>query len=386
MKATNKNLPPPVWERAQGKWEGIYSALAGVDLADAMRARPKTHTACPVHGGRNGDAFRLMADWRESGAMVCNTCGRFPNGIVALAWLKGWTNQQAAAAVDEVLEGGNVTYAPVVERQHSSAEDADKQAGKDEFAMRCLLEAWEGAVPLGHDAAEPVLRYFDRRGLTPMEGPLADLRCHPALGYWEGGKRVGTYPALVALVRQPSGEVATIHRTYLTGDGHKAPVAASAVKKLMPRPSFAPITGAAVRLDEGSGRILHTAEGIETALAVRNITGEATWSGISSTLLPSIEPLPGVESIVIWCDRDPDCQGTDGRIIQGAGRHAAERAVARLEARGLRAMAMLPPALKHPSETVDWNDVVQRFEPQAIRKWPSYHQLRQWLEGARSAR
>ena len=62
------------------------------------------------------------------------------------------------------------------------------------------------------------------------------VRFHPALGYWQRNDRdeaelIGRFPAMVALVTAADGMPVTVHRTYLTADGRKAPV--TEPKKLM---------------------------------------------------------------------------------------------------------------------------------------------------------
>ena len=131
------------------------------------------------------------------------------------------------------------------------------------------------------------------------------VRFHPALGYWQHNDHdeaelIGRFPAMVALVTGADGMPVTVHRTYLTADGRKAPVAEP--KKLMGYPGHR-LVGGAIRLS-APGPVLGVAEGIETALAVHLRTGMPVWSAVSAGLLARLEPPAGTSLVVIWADRD----------------------------------------------------------------------------------
>jgi phage/plasmid primase-like uncharacterized protein len=145
---------------------------------------------------------------------------------------------------------------------------------------------------------------------------------------------------MLALLSDTEGRPATIHRTFLTADGRKAPV--SSPKKLMPHASDRSLIGGAVRMGPASP-VLGIAEGIETALAVHQAMGMAVWSALSCTLLERFHPPGGIEQIVIWADRDEN----------GAGQRSAEALQKKLEAKGIQASIMLP-----PGSGMDWLDVL----------------------------
>lgn len=138
----------------------------------------------------------------------------------------------------------------------------------------------------------------------------------------------------------------TLHRTYLSLDGYKAPV--NSPKKLMPYPNEMRLAGSAVRL-AGVGRTLNLAEGIETALAVQIMTGAATWAATSAHMLERFEPPADVEQLTIWADQD----------ISGRGQNAAEVLAGRLADVDVR--IMLPPVpIPAGSKSIDWLDVLGR--------------------------
>lgn len=145
------------------------------------------------------------------------------------------------------------------------------------------------------------------------------------------------HPAMVAMVSGPDGKPATLHRTYLTEDGHKAAV--EVPRRLMP--GTIP-EGAAIRLfDEGP--VLGIAEGIETALAAASLFGVPTWAAVSSGMLARWIPPDTAREIVVFGDRDP----------KFGGQAAAYALAHRLALRGLKVRVEIPARFG-----ADWNDVL----------------------------
>lgn len=78
---------------------------------------------------------------------------------------------------------------------------------------------------------------------------------------------------MLALVTDDEGRIVTLHRTYLTPEGIKAPV--EAPKKLYAGGA----RGGLIRLGEPSD-VLGIAEGIETALSARTLFKIPVWSDV----------------------------------------------------------------------------------------------------------
>jgi putative DNA primase/helicase len=108
---------------------------------------------------------------------------------------------------------------------------------------------------------------------------------------------------MVGRIRYPDGAGASIHRTYLTEDGHKAPVPQA--KKIM---AGKPLNTGAVRLG-AAGRTLGIAEGIETALAASCRFGVPVWAATNAVLLEAWVPPEGVERVLIAGDNDASFTG-----------------------------------------------------------------------------
>jgi len=184
------------------------------------------------------------------------------------------------------------------------------------------------------------------------------VRFHPALGYWQRNDRnetelVGRYPAMVALVTGADVAPVTVHRTYLTPDGRKAPVPHA--KKLMGYPGGR-LVGGAIRLF-APGPTLGVAEGIETALAVHLRTGMPVWSAVSAGLLARLEPPEKTALVVVWADRDRS----------GTGEAAALALRGRLLGRGIPVAVHLPPEpIPAGAKGIDWADVWCDYTERAV--------------------
>jgi len=224
--------------------------------------------------------------------------------------------------------------------------------------IEALNRVWQQSLDPGDRRAAALRAYLSRRGLSGAELDGRVVRFHPALGYWKKNDRseielAGRYPAMVALVTDAEGAPVTVHRTYLTPDGRKAPVPAP--KKLMGYPGER-LVGGAIRLFAPEP-VLGVADGIETALAVHLKTGMPVWSAISAKLLERLELPAQTSLVVIWADRDRS----------GAGEATAMRLRQRLLRRGISVAVHLPPGpIPARAKGLDWADVWCNHNEQAV--------------------
>jgi phage/plasmid primase-like uncharacterized protein len=330
-----------VREHVIGRWLDVLSHLAP-ELEEAL-GRLGHHVPCPVHGGEDG--FRLFANADMTGGGICNTCGANPDGFALLMWLKGWSFPDALRAVANAL-GLSEGRAPP-SRSHRVA--CAKERGRDPTSLLAAIDrVWDQSLAPNDRRAAPLRAYLERRGLAEARLDAGVVRFHLALGYWtrDGFGRprcIGRLPAMVARVMGPDGPPLTLHRTYLTREGGKAPVAEP--KKLMAAPGA--LSGGAIRLF-ASTKELGVAEGIETALAVHLWTGIPVWSAVSARMLEAVQLPPGIRRVVIWADLDRS----------GAGQYAAVRLRARLSAEGIETSVKLPPGpLPAGAKGLDWADL-----------------------------
>ncbi len=176
-----------------------------------------------------------------------------------------------------------------------------RPAQPDERRRAALQRIWGEAQQI--TAGDPVHLYLRQRGLLlPLADMPAVLRYHPHLAYRDTDGQQTYHPAMLVRVDDANGQGVSLHRTYLTSDGHKAAV--PTVKKLMPAILPGATCGGAIRLYP-AGETLGVTEGIETALAVRLATGLPVWASICAGGMARLLVPPDVRLVVICADHDP---------------------------------------------------------------------------------
>lgn len=335
-----KDIKQEVLKAAQGRWADILAALAP-QLRPALE-KVGRHVPCPVHGGKDG--FRVFKDVDHTGGSICNTCGSNPDGFATLMWANDWSFPVALGAVAGYLRVGNTAAAP--------RSDGERGGDVNDRLRAALNRVWRESVPMHDRDAEPARLYLARRGI--LIHPPEALRFHRALPYYDGDEMIGEFPAVVAMVTGADGNPVTIHRTYLTPDGRKAPV--DSPKKLMSYPKDRRLMGGAIRLARVD-RVLAVAEGIETALAVMEATGLPVWCAVNAHLLANLEPPASVERVLVFADKDRPTE----QHPKGHGQEAAKQLVQRLWESGIKASAIVPSGeIPEGQKSLDWNDVLVR--------------------------
>ena len=250
---------------AAGRWKSIVTSLAP-QLGLAIERLPH-HVSCPVHGGVDG--FRLFKDFDETGGSVCNTCGIQNDGYATLMWVNGWDFKTTHRAIHDMLLGdrANQYRPPVAPPQVVKKEvEVDVQSIRDS-----LNHVWKHSIPLSSSEARPARMYLANRGIRQIDYRKIDsnmIRFAPLLEYYEEGKLLNKYPAIVTMVCDSDGRPSTVHRTYITDSGTKAPIPSP--KKMM-RHCADNLFGAMRITVQGNSKVLAVTEGIETALAVMGV-------------------------------------------------------------------------------------------------------------------
>jgi putative DNA primase/helicase len=265
-----------VKEMAMGHWPQILQAL-GVGRAFLENK----HGPCPLCGGK--DRYRFD-DKNGRGTFYCQ-CGP-GDGFDLLMRLNNWTFPEVASRVEEFLTGTGQTLGS---QKSKTKKDPTLASNKILAGIKSVSEGDE------------VSRYLNSRGLCNIP---ETIMFHPNLYESETGK---TCAGMVAKIQNTSGEVISLHRTFLK-DGMKAPVDS-------PRKVLTPIgtlNGGAVRLYPATS-LVGLAEGIETSIAAREMFGVPIWAVLSTNGMKTFEPPEGIKSILILSDND--------RILQGRRRH-----------------------------------------------------------------
>lgn len=183
--------------------------------------------------------------------------------------------------------------------------------------------------------------YLRGRGLDTAG--VEDLLFHPDLAHFQ--TRAG-YPALVAIVRDRTGEPVGLHRIWLD------PASPAKAALGNPKKSLGSIRGGAIRLFPTTTFVVIT-EGIETALAVRTARSDLpVWAAIAAGHLAECHLPAGIMEILVAADHDAN----------GAGLKAAERLAERLVGEGRRVWIALPPGVD-----TDFADVLATEGANAVR-------------------
>jgi putative DNA primase/helicase len=277
-------------DAARNKWHEILPML-GVDA----KYLTNRHGPCPSCGGK--DRFR-WDNQNGNGTFFCQGCGS-GDAFKLLELVTGQNFPKLAARVDEIA--GNIKEGKPVDK----AQDATKVRRRLQRIGSELRTIQRG---------DPVSQYLHSRGIRDI--PAEFLRLHPGLVYWEQTQKIGNFPAMVAAFRDPSGRLETMHVTYLTPDGHKAPVTKQ--KKVLGKQRG--LAGGAIRLSDIKPHI-GICEGIETALSITALYGQPCWACYSAHALSEFIAPAGIESVTIYADADRSYTG------QAAATAAAKRLI-----------------------------------------------------------
>lgn len=318
--------------RVRGSWRYVL-IQAGVP----EKFLTSSHGPCPCCGGR--DRFR-WDDKNESGSFFCTNCGS-GDGFKLVQLVRGCSPKESLNLVSNLLGvGGNL---PDLRPQLHTREPRESEVQPDKRKKKLIDRVWHESVAISE--GDPAWTYLTATRGLPLFTVPDTLRLHPTLGYWvedapSSYKLLGTYPAMVAAVVSADGDLVSVHRTFLTQDGKKAPVASP--KKLMAPETRGCTMGAAIRLQD-AGHLLAVTEGIETGLAVHLATGYPVWAGVTANGVASLVVPEGVKQVGIFGDND------------SAGQDAALKLASRLCDQGLSVRIVLP-----PEQGTDWLDVYIR--------------------------
>jgi putative DNA primase/helicase len=277
-------------------------------LEGVRPAGPSSWVArCPAHDDRDPS---LSVSVKEGRVLVHCFAGCSADAVLGAVGLT-WKDLRAP---------GPWAWRPPVLRPSRPRPKPEPEAPSPEDRER-WESLWGAAKP-----SHPLLgRYLRARGLS-LEPPPS-LR----LARWK------REPAMVARV-EGQGGLLGLHLTILEPDGRGRKEKRLA-KGSKPR-------GGAIRLYPlEAGQPLALAEGIETALAVREVTGWPVWATIAAEFMKEVVLPSEVKEVVVCADHDK------------AGLEAAHALARRLLREGRRVRIAVPPV-----EGADWLDVLVRVK------------------------
>jgi hypothetical protein len=219
--------------------------------------------------------------------------------------------------------------------QESAGQLPAAPAGSTESARRLFGMS----QPILGTLAETYLR---QRGVTALHGP-ANLRFHPRCYYRpDRDSPTETWPAMIAAVTDPDGNITGAHRTWLDPSGRdKAPVDT-------PRRAMGNLLGNAVRFGVAHD-VMAAGEGIETMLSLRCIMPTMPMvAALSAAHLAAILFPAALRRLYVARDNDP------------AGNAAVANLINRSIAAGIEAI-ILSPGL------ADFNEDIRTLGIDALR-------------------
>lgn len=308
---------------------------------------------------KNAPAYFAVKIVEEASRHLVTLSGKDLQRAVTVADLRQGDRAKVTLIATQTVENQHGTFQfklwgaeklPTLEEERATA-----QAVKDrDVAIRDgIAKFWNATQAFDEDSSVLMRTYLTGRGIKLTKDVAADLRFIPKARYQDPTMKA-QLPAMVAAVRNPAGDIVSLHRTFLNEQGEKARVLTP--KKLTTLASDTTLNGAAIRLGE-PGEILGVAEGIETALSVYTATGLPTWSTICANGMEHFVPPAGVKVVLIWADKD--------RSETGA--KAAKVLARRLREEGiLGVILMIEKAIPTEAKGLDWNDILREDGAEAF--------------------
>lgn len=296
---------------AQGKWHDILGRL-GVD----SKHLTGKHGPCPACGGK--DRFRFD-NKHGKGGWICSACGA-GDGIALVSKIKKITLVEAKNLVDPLIPKASAK--PII------------RGGDERRSRERAEEFWSNTSALTD--GDPVRRYLTQR----LGQPVDSLSIRSAITNHPSDRKKDFW-VMAAMVSDASGNLVSVHRTFLHESGNKA--GELSPSKMLMQGAIPP--GSAIRLMKAASH-MGIAEGIETALAAFLMTGIPTWSLISAPFMKTWEPPQGVKKLTVFSDNDANFTG------QAASYDLARRLVMR---GGIKVDVRVPATTGE-----DWADVWQR--------------------------
>jgi putative DNA primase/helicase len=349
-----------IFDHAPGRWDDIVSNFTN-SFDDALAKQGK-HVTCPFCGASGKSGFRLKRGFAEHGRSYCSCKNRsglylltelegtfkdHREGIFEVAKYLGWESGRARKPIKR-----NVGPTPA-EREAARIAKLNTPA-KVNGRLDKLRTTWFETTNLQHPNSHLARKYLRSRGLVlvkSMETPF--VRFHNGLPYYdEDGKFVGTFPAILFLVKGVELQhPQAIHKIYLSPTGEKLETMNLdwTSKKSSGYIVKEYCEGLSIPLFEKEGcETLNLAEGQETAWAVALITGETTHSCIDAGKLASMIVEKRFKKVRIWADKD----------VSMTGQIKATELANRLIGEGFIVEIMLPKmAIPEGWKGIDWLDI-----------------------------
>jgi len=371
-------------EAATGHWIYLFTLLTSIgNAADnfngsgSRTGAASQRSPCPIHGGKSHKAFYFYNDADYSGRGGCNTCG-LKTGLNLIAWANGWDYRRTLEKVADALDIEHSQRPIRTTRKPDTLVPTyvltECDIAKNKKIDEAITLLWSESYPLSASKSRIGRLYLKNRGLSGVSIQSNALRFHPAAPLWietkDKGKSyrfTGYHPCLLIQITDKDGKPTTLHRTFITRDGHK--ITETDAKKLMPAKVGVPISGSAASFFKSPPKnVIGIAEGAETSLAILKGLGMPMDCCINASMYANWEPKNGIEYAFLWKDKDkPDKRGIC------AGERVTKILKERLEKRGITVFVMEVPLNR---EGVDWLDAYNELGyaafPDTAKNWADF--------------
>lgn len=263
-------------EAAIGRWPEIfeYYKLPGVT------GKRHFKWSCPVCKSRG--SFRCD-DKDQRGTWICK-CGA-GDGWLLLTLTQGKDIKDLMDEVDSII--GN-EFVP--DRQ-----SLPKKQSSMAITRQKVTAQFSRLAELRGTGAEG---YLHKRGIFGL--PPENVRFCASQKDSSGG----TYQAIWSLATDDKANLCYLHRILLDGDKKAGVVAAKKLMKLQEDVYLEHASSVAIRMYPPA-TTLGIAEGVETALASREVYGCNVWAVMNSGFMAKFRAPPGVKHLIIFADMDP---------------------------------------------------------------------------------
>ncbi len=280
----------------------------------------KRHHPCPACGGR--DRFRFT-NYQDTGGFICNQCTpEGGSGFDLIMLVLGCDFNQAVDLVKNQLGivANDNLKPPKTPFKRLSPKNHTKPLKDDLKRIQGYL--WDAKPVTQHS---PVGKYLRNRGFDwhTIHHGLRGVYYRESLDYWTADSfgrpfKLGAFPAMVAKITK-GAELLGVHLTYLQNDKgawRKAEIINSVTGKNLPAKKMqtrypGALSGASIALYRPLDNALAVCEGIETALAVRQLFSLPVWACGSAGMLRNVELPADLKTLYIIADNDENQTGRD---------------------------------------------------------------------------
>ncbi|MFC5079622.1 hypothetical protein VTH8203_00857 [Vibrio thalassae] len=403
------------WLNILSEMTPLEGAVKYVGTTNSRRFDVCPDAKCSGHkvkGRGTGKAgnFALFKD--ESGAGYCFKCRQKHSPMDTIMLFKGWDFATAAKEVKHHI-GFTIDphYKPAPVKTRIPRGPSTREIALADKNRKAMNRVWLESLPLDDPKALPVAKYFAKRGITKLHSLMkGDVKMHPALPFylpiWHSSEdedeldkenrlwlidycknhpsfekfyikdgepssaHMGFHPAIVALVRTPEGKAQRVHRIFLDNDGNKASFSKEGfeVKKMMSGGYGLEVNGCSCHIDPPQ-EVVGIGEGLETVLAVKQVTGMPMDCTINAGLMKDYVPRKGTKLVFIFEDKD---RSKTGEIV-------AMELEERLLQQGIAVIRLSPPIELGDAKSKDWLDVLNQLGPEGFpevaKQWSEFSKV-----------